>query len=79
MRKGKKKTIRLCLVIDFIFYFQKLVFRNIKKKKFPYIFETKNIKHMFVQLKLKRQFFEEKKQKILKYIVTRILTLILIH
>ena len=48
MRKGKKKIIRLCLVIDFIFYFQKLVFRNIKKKKFPYIFETKNIKHMFV-------------------------------
>ena len=41
----------------FCFLFQKLVFRNIKKKQFSCIFE---IKKMFGQLKLKRQFFEEK-------------------
>ena len=39
-------------------YFQKLVFGNIKKKQFSCIFEIKN---MLGQLKLKRQFFEEKK------------------
>ena len=42
----------------FVFYFQKLVFGNIKKKKFSYNFEIKN---MFGQLKLKKKkFFEEK-------------------
>ena len=51
------------LVTVFVFYFQKIVFENIIKKKFSCIFEIKN---MFGQLKLK------KKQKILKYVVTRI-------
>ena len=51
---------RLCLVTVFVFYFQKLVFGNIKKKQFSHIFEIKN---MFGQLKLKRQFFEEKNKK----------------
>ena len=43
----------------FVFYFQKLVFGNIKKKQFSYNFEIKN---MFGQLKLKKKkkFFEEK-------------------
>ena len=27
-----KQTLRVCLVIDFVFYFQKLIFGNIKKK-----------------------------------------------
>ena len=50
-----------------VFYFQKLVFGNIKRKQFSCIFETNN---MFGQLKLKRQFFEE--NKILKYVITGI-------
>ena len=52
------ERIRLCLITIFIFYFQKLVFWNIKTKQFSCIFEIKNI---FGQLKLKRQFFEGKK------------------
>ena len=48
------------LVTVFIFYFQKLVFGNIKKKQFSCIFEIKN---MFSKLKLKKQFFEEKIEK----------------
>ena len=52
------EKVRLCLVIVFVFYFQKLVFGNIKKKKFYCIFEIKN---MFGKLKLKKQFFEKKK------------------
>ena len=39
----KIKILRLCLVTVFIFYFQKLVFGNIKKKQFSYIFEIKNM------------------------------------
>ena len=63
------KTLRLCLVTVFVFYFQKLVFGNIKKKQFSCIFEIKN---MFSWLKLKkknflkkkkRKFFEEKNRK----------------
>ena len=56
---------------SFDFYFQKLVFGDIKKKHFSCIFEIKN---MFSQLKLKEQFFEGKnrKQKILKYVVTKV-------
>ena len=38
--------------VMFVFYFQKLVFENIKKKQFSYIFEIKN---MFGQLKLKKK------------------------
>ena len=38
-----KKILRLCLVIVFVFYFQKLVFGNIKKKQFSCIFEIKNM------------------------------------
>ena len=37
------KILRLCLITVFIFYFQKLVFRNIKKKQFSCIFEIKNM------------------------------------
>ena len=36
-----KKILRFCLVTIFIFYFQKLVFGNIKKKQFSCIFEIK--------------------------------------
>ena len=50
----------LCLVIVFVFYFQKLVFGNIKKKQFSCIFEMKN---MFEKLKLKKKFFEEKRKR----------------
>ena len=35
--------LRLCLVTVFVFYFQKLVFENIKKKQFSCIFEIKNM------------------------------------
>ena len=34
----KREIVKLCLVMVFVFYFQKLVFRNIKKKQFSYIF-----------------------------------------
>ena len=58
--KGKilNGKLRLYLVTVFVFYFQKHIFGNIKKKQFSCIFEIKN---MFGQLKLKRQFFEEEK------------------
>ena len=36
-------SLRLCLVTVFVFYFQKLVFGNIKKKQFSCIFEIKNM------------------------------------
>ena len=45
---------------NFYFLFSKTCFGEYKKKKFYCIFEIKN---MFDQLKLKRQFFEEKKRK----------------
>ena len=35
--------LRLCLVTVFVFYFEKLVFGNIKKKQFSSIFEIKNM------------------------------------
>ena len=56
---------------NFILYFQKLVFGNIKKKQFSCIFEIKNI---FGQLKLKKKkkSFLKKKYKILKYVVIKI-------
>ena len=50
-------SLRLCLVTVFVFYFQKLDFGNIKKKQFSCIFEIKN---MFGQLKLKKQFLKKK-------------------
>lgn len=55
-----KEKPRPCLVTIFIFYFQKLVFGNMKKKQFSCIFEIKN---MFGQLKFKIYFFEEKNRK----------------
>ena len=59
---GRQKKFRLYFVTVFVFYFQKLVFGNIKKKQFSYIFKIKN---MFDQLKLKKYiwFFEEKNRK----------------
>ena len=39
----KMENFGICLVIVFIFYFQKLVLGNIKKKQFSCIFEIKNI------------------------------------
>ena len=41
--KRCKKKKRLYLATVFVFYFQKLVFGNIKKKQFSCIFEIKNI------------------------------------
>ena len=43
---------------SFCFLFSKAYFQKYKEKKISCIFEIKN---MFGQLKLKRQFFEEKK------------------
>ena len=44
MEKNKNEwNVRLCLVTVFVFYFQKLVFENIKKKQFSYIVEIKNM------------------------------------
>ena len=37
------EIIKLCLVIVFIFYFQKLIFENTKKKQFSCISEIKNM------------------------------------
>ena len=67
----------LCLVIVFVFYFQKLVFGNIKKKQFSCIFEIKN---MFGKLELKKKvFWRKKKKKILIYVVIKIWTPMLIY
>ena len=41
LKGWKLEKIRLCLVTVFIFYFQKLVFRNIKKKKFLVFLKSK--------------------------------------
>ena len=43
VKKYFLKKLRLCLVTVFVFYFQKLVFGNIKKKQFSCIFEIKNM------------------------------------
>ena len=45
---------------SFCFLFSKTYFGEFKEKKNSYIFEIKN---MFSQLKLKRQFFEIKNKK----------------
>ena len=45
---------------NFCFLFSKTFFEEYKEKKFSCIFEIKN---MFGQLKLKKQFFEEKNSK----------------
>ena len=54
VKKCFLKKLRLCLVTIFVFYFQKLVFGNIKEKQFSCIFEIKN---MFGYLKLKKMVF----------------------
>ena len=46
------------MVTDFVFYFQKLVFENIKKKQFSCIFEIKN---MFSLVEIKKDGFFKKK------------------
>ena len=52
------KIIRLCLVTVFIFYFQKLVFENIKKKTvFLYFW---NQKHVWL-VEIKKDGFLRKK------------------
>ena len=39
-----RETLRLCLVTVFVFYFQKLVFENIKKKTiFLYFWNQKHV------------------------------------
>ena len=42
-KREEKRRIKLCLVTIFVFYFQKLVFGNMKKKKISCIFEIKNM------------------------------------
>ena len=41
LKKNSTENVRLCLVTVFIFYFQKLVFGNIKKKKFLVFLKSK--------------------------------------
>ena len=41
VKKCFLKKLRLCLVTVFVFYFQKLVFDNVKKKQFSCIFDIK--------------------------------------
>ena len=48
---SEPQSFKLYLITVFVFYFQKLVFGNIKKKKISCIFEIKN---MFGLLKLKK-------------------------
>ena len=64
------------MVIFFVFYFQKLVFGDInKKKKFLVFLKSKTC--LLVEIKKKEKKEEEvfwsKKKKILKYVVIRIL------
>ena len=42
-----KQTLRVCLVIDFVFYFQKLIFGNIKKKTIL-LYIKKKKKHVWL-------------------------------
>ena len=42
-----KQTLRVCLVIDFVFYFQKLIFGNIKKKTIL-LYLKKKKKHVWL-------------------------------
>ena len=52
------KTPRLCLVIVFIFYFQKLVFGNIKKKKLLFFLNQKHV--WLVEIKKKKKNWRKK-------------------
>ena len=55
---------------SFCFLFSKTYFWEYKEKKNSYIFLIK--KHVWlVEIKKKKKFFEEKKIKIRKYVVTR--------
>ena len=55
---------------SFYFLFSKTCFWEYKEIQFSFIFEIKN---MFGQLKFKlKKKIEEKKKKILKYVITRI-------
>ena len=66
-KKNGQKSLRLYLLTIFVFYFQKLIFENIKKKQISCIFEIKN---MFGQLKLKKKkncFLKKKNTKICCY------------
>ena len=56
-----KQTLRLCLVIIFVFYFQKLIFGNIKKKTILLYFL--NQKHVWL-VEIKKIVFEKKKENI---------------
>ena len=60
MKLGFLKKLRLCLVIVFIFYFQKLVFENIKKKTIFLYFL--NQKHVWL-VEIKKIVFWRKKIK----------------
>ena len=42
-----KQILRVCLVIDFVFYFQKLIFGNIKKKTIL-LYLKKKKKHVWL-------------------------------
>ena len=73
-KKKKEKEFRLCLVTVFIFYFQKLVFGNINKFFFLYFWNKKHV----LLVEIKNIVFEEKKKK-LKYVATRIWTVMLTY
>ena len=70
------ERVRLCLVIIFIFYFQKLVFGNVKKNNFLIFLKLKHV--WLVEIK-KKNIFLKKKKKILKYVVPKIWILMLTH
>ena len=42
-KNNGQKSLRLYLLTIFVFYFQKLIFENIKKKQISCIFEIKNM------------------------------------
>ena len=67
-----ERKLRLCLVTVFVFYFQKLVFENIKKinKKNIFLVFLKSKTFLLVEIK-KKKFFEGK-NRMLKYVITRI-------
>ena len=62
-----EQNVRLCLITVFFFLFSKTCFWKYKEKTIFLYFL--NQKHVWL-VEIKRQFFEEKKQKILKYFVT---------
>ena len=71
------KILRLYLVTVFIFYFQKTFFFLEYKEKTIFLY-FQNQKHVWL-VEMKKLVWEKREKKILKFVVTRIRTLVLTH